>query len=233
RIGQAIVLALAGAGYNVVVHYRTFRPAVEDTLARAEASGADVLLYQADLSHPPEAEQLLLATIGRFGHVDVLVANAGAFERTPVEQCSEAVYRRMLDDNLFAALWVARAFGVWMRDHGSGSIVALADVAALRPWRGYLAYNVAKAGVVAAVRTLAKDLAPAVRVNAIAPGPILFPPGFPPEQQQREIDRTLLKRAGAPEHIADAVLFLCRNNYVTGVVLPVDGGRLLAGDDGY
>ncbi len=120
-----------------------------------------------------------------------------------------------------------------MRARGGGSIVALADVAALRPWRGYLAYNIAKAGVVALVRTLAKELAPEVRVNAIAPGPVLFPPGFDPQARQREIERTLLKREGLPDHVADAALFLCRNDYVTGVVLPVDGGRLLAGDDGY
>lgn len=233
RIGQAIVLAFARAGYNVVIHYRTLRPAVQTTVDLAHAVGAEVILHQADLAVRAQAEQLLEVTVQRFQRVDVLVANAGAFERTPVDQFSDDVCRRMLDDNLFAALWVSRTFGVWMRNNGNGSIVALADVAALRPWRGYLAYNIAKAGVVAMVRTLAKDLAPAVRVNAVAPGPILFPPGFSEEQQQREIDRTLLRRPGSPEDVAEAVLFLCRNSYITGVVLPVDGGRLLAGDDGY
>ncbi len=233
RIGQAIVVALARAGYDVVLHYRTKRPTIETTAELARRAGAEVLLHQGDLSVRAQAEALRETVVRRFQRIDVLVANAGAFEGTPVDHFSDEIFQRMLQDNLFSALWVARSFGVWMRDQGSGSIVALADVAALRPWKGYLAYNIAKAGVVAMVRTLAKELAPAVRVNAVAPGPILFPPGFPVDQQQREIERTLLRRAGAPEHVAEAVLFLCRNDYVTGVVLPVDGGRLLAGDDGY
>ncbi|MCX8073395.1 MAG: SDR family oxidoreductase [Candidatus Binatia bacterium] len=233
RIGRAIVLGFARGGYDVVIHYRTPRPAVEATAASARAAGAQVELYQADLATAAGAAGLLDRTVSRFHRVDALVANAGAFERTPVESLSKEACERMLRDNLFATLWVAKFFGVWMRERGGGSIVALADVAALRPWRAYLAYNVAKAGVVALVRTLAKELAPQVRVNGIAPGPILFPPGLSAEQERREIERTLLKRAGSPDHIADAALFLCRNDYITGVILPVDGGRLLGNDDGY
>jgi NAD(P)-dependent dehydrogenase (short-subunit alcohol dehydrogenase family) len=114
-----------------------------------------------------------------------------------------------------------------MRDHGGGAIITFADVAALRPWAEYAPYCAAKAGVVALTQALAKELAPTVRVNAIAPGPVLFPDDFDAEARAREIGRTLLRRAGEPEHVADAVVTLLRNDYMTGVVLPVDGGRLL------
>ncbi|GIW45858.1 MAG: oxidoreductase [Candidatus Binatia bacterium] len=233
RVGQAISLAFARSGYDLVLHYRTLRPSVDETRTLAEAAGASVKLCRADLCVRAQAESVVEAAVAQFGRVDVLVANAGAFQRTPVENLSEEACQRMLDDNLFATLWIARAAGLWMRRHSGGSIVAVADVAALRPWQGYLAYNIAKAGVVTLVRTLAKELAPEVRVNAVAPGPVLFPPGSSPELVEREIARTLLKRAGSPEAVADAVLFLCKNDYVTGVILPVDGGRLLGSDDGY
>jgi len=233
RLGRAIALAFARAGYDLVVHYRASRAQAEETAELATACGARAVVLGANLAIRATAEEFVANCLSAFARVDVLVANAGAFERTPVNEFSDDACQRMLADNLFATLWVARAFGVEMRARGGGSIVALADVAALRPWRGYLAYNIAKAGVVALVRTLAKELAPEVRVNAIAPGPVLFPPGFDPQARQREIERTLLKREGLPDHVADAALFLCRNDYVTGVVLPVDGGRLLAGDDGY
>ena len=114
-----------------------------------------------------------------------------------------------------------------MREHGGGCIVALADVAGIRPWADYLPYSVAKAGVIALTQGLAKALAPSVRVNAVLPGPVLFPDDFDPAAREREVARTLLKRAGSPRHVADAVLALVRNDYLTGVLLPVDGGRIL------
>lgn len=232
RLGRAIALALARAGYNLAVHYRTRSAEAHETARLASELGVQAEVFQANLARRVEAEGLVRQVFARFGRVDVLIANAGSFERTELEQLSEEACRRMFDDNFFATLWTARACGLEMRARGGGTIIAMADVAALRPWSGYLAYNAAKSSVVALVQTLAKDLAPAVRVNAIAPGPILFPPGFPQEAQRREIGRTLLRRAGTPDEIADTVLFLCRNAYITGVVLPVDGGRLLASGDG-
>jgi NAD(P)-dependent dehydrogenase (short-subunit alcohol dehydrogenase family) len=106
--------------------------------------------------------------------------------------------------------------------------VALADVAGIRPWANYAPYSVAKSCVIAYAKALANRLAPAVRVNCVAPGPILFPPSFDPEARRREISRTLLKRQGHPSQVSDAVLYLARSDYVTGAVVPVDGGRLLA-----
>jgi NAD(P)-dependent dehydrogenase (short-subunit alcohol dehydrogenase family) len=117
-----------------------------------------------------------------------------------------------------------------MRDRGRGCIVALADIAAVRPWTDYGPYSVAKAGGIALTSTLAAVWAPRVRVNAIAPGPILSPSDGDSAAYRREIDRTLARRSGTVEEIASAVCFLVENDFVTGTVLPVDGGRLLAGD---
>jgi NAD(P)-dependent dehydrogenase (short-subunit alcohol dehydrogenase family) len=226
RLGGAISRALAVAGYDLAIHYYESGPLVPELERDLEAAGARHVFVQGDLSRSTDVDRFFATTLETFGRVDALVANAGWFERTPLETLSEEQWQRVSERNLATAWLPARRFGLHMREHGGGAIVALADVAGLRPWRGYLAYNVAKAGVIAVVRTLAKELAPAVRVNAVAPGPVWFPPDFDPQQQQREIERTLLKRGGRPDHIADAVLFLLRNDYVTGVVLPVDGGRL-------
>jgi pteridine reductase len=172
-----------------------------------------------------EVEALLERTTREFGRVDVLVASAGAFRRTPIERISDGDWDDMIDGNLRSAFFCAQRFGLWMREHAGGAIVTLADVAALRPWIGYLPYSIAKAGVVALTRGLARELAPLVRVNAIAPGPILFPDGFDVEARRREVARTLLQRQGTPRHVADAVVALVTNDYITGAILPVDGGR--------
>jgi pteridine reductase len=186
-----------------------------------------VIVQSGDLTRAADVEALLAATLREFGGVDLLVANAGAFQRTPLASLSEAQWDAMLGANLRTTFLCARSFGLQMQSQKRGCIIALADVAALRPWAEYLAYNVAKAGVVALVQTLAKELAPHVRVNAVAPGPVLFPPGYPADLRQREIDRTLLHHEGHPQHVASAILALATNDYITGVVLPVDGGRSL------
>jgi pteridine reductase len=228
RVGAAIVLALADSGCHVVINYRASAIDAERTAARARNTGVTALTVQANVARAAEVDRLLQRTVAEFGRADILVANAGAFRRTPVDTLTEADWDDMLDNNLRATFLCAHRFGLHMRAHGGGCIVTLADVAALRPWAAYLPYCVAKAGVVALTRGLAKELAPSVRVNAIAPGPILFPEDVDPELRQRELARTLLQREGNPQHIADAVLALIRNDYVTGAVLPVDGGRALS-----
>jgi NAD(P)-dependent dehydrogenase (short-subunit alcohol dehydrogenase family) len=227
RLGKAIVLALADAGCTVVINYRTSAADAEATAAAARQKGVAALTVQGDMAHADQVERLLDAVLAAFGRLDILVANAGAFRRTPLAALSEADWDEMLTDNLRATALCASRFGLYLRAHGGGCIVALADVAGLRPWVDHLPYSVAKAGIITLTQALAKELAPSVRVNAIAPGPVLFPDDFDPVVRQREIERTLLKREGDPQNIADAVLALIRNDYITGVVLPVDGGRLL------
>jgi pteridine reductase len=227
RLGAAIVLALADAGCDVVVNYRHSADDAEATAAQARLRGVRTSTVQGDVAQAADVGRLLETTLASFGRVDVLVANAGAFRRTPVETLTESDWDDMLDNNLRACFLCAHRFGLHMRDHGGGTVIALADVAGLRPWADYLPYCVAKAGVIALTRGLAKALAPGVRVNAVAPGPVLFPDDYDPVLREREVARTLLRRAGTPQHVAEAVLALARNDYLTGVVLPVDGGRVL------
>ena len=228
RLGAAIVLALARAGCDVLINYRTAADGAAATVAAAQRAGVRALAVQGDMVRATDVDRLLTATLDAYGRVDILVANAGVFRRTPVDTLTEADWDAMLDGNLRTAFLSAHRFGLHMRAHGGGAIVTLADVAAARPWADYVPYSVAKAGVVALTVGLAKALAPLVRVNAIAPGPVLMPDDFDPAHRQREVDRTLLRREGRAEHVADAVVALAANDYITGVVLPVDGGRSLA-----
>ena len=228
RLGKAIALGLADGGCDVVVNYRRSAAEAAATVTAAEAAGVRAIALQADVTQASQVAGLLDRTLAEFGRVDVLVANAGAFRRTPVDTLTEADWDDMMDDNLRAAFLCAQRFGLHMHAHAGGSVILLADVAGLRPWADYLPYSIAKAGVIALTQGLAKALAPTVRVNAIAPGPVLFPEDFDPTARQREINRTLLRRAGEPQNVADAALALLRNDYITGVVLPVDGGRLLS-----
>jgi pteridine reductase len=227
RLGAAIVLALARAGCDVVINYRYSADDAEATANTAREARIRAVTVQGNVAQAADVARLLDTTLSTFGRVDILVANAGAFRRTPIDTLTDADWDDMLDNNLRSCFLCAQRFGVHMRDHGGGTIVALADVAGLRPWADYLPYSVAKAGVIALTYGLAKALAPRVRVNAIAPGPVLFPDDYDPALREREVGRTLLRREGTPQHIADAVVAVARNDYLTGVVLPVDGGRVL------
>lgn len=227
RIGACIAATLAERGASVVVNYRTSADDAAATVERIRARGGRAVAIGADVARADDADRLLSDTLAAFGRVDILVNNASTFRRTPLESTTDADWEQMLGDNLHAARRPALLLGAWMRDHDGGVIVNIADTAAERPWRHYLPYSVAKAAVVALTRGLAKELAPAVRVNAIAPGPIVFPPDFDAAARDREIARTLLGREGEPQNIADAVVALVENDYITGVLLPVDGGRTL------
>jgi pteridine reductase len=228
RLGRAITHSLAEAGCNVVITFRSSAADAEATLASLRDSGVKALTVQADVADAQQVDHVLDCTLAVFGRADILVANAGAFRRTPVSALTEADWDDMFTDNLRTAFLCAHRFGLHMRAHGGGVVITIADVAGLRPWADHLPYSIAKAGVIALTRALAQELAPSVRVNAVAPGPVLFPEGFDAAAQAREVSRTLLRRQGDPANVADAVLALVRNDYITGAVLPVDGGRVLA-----
>lgn len=231
RLGRATALALARAGCHVVVsHRQPAAAAAEQTVNEARAFGVRAEAYAADVSDPTAAHGLIDHVVATFGRLDLLVANAGAFRRTPLEQATAEDWNAMIHGNLDTAFFCAQRAGLYMRERG-GAIVAVTDVAAFRPWAGYGAYCAAKSCVVALVEELAVELAPMVRVNGIAPGPVLFPDDFDPAARRREIERTLLRREGTPGDVAAAVLFLAQADYITGTVLPVDGGRLLFARD--
>jgi pteridine reductase len=224
RLGRAIAMAFAKEGSNLIVNYNRSVQAARSIRREAEALGIKVTLAQADVSDARQFDLMLQQLPSR---VDVLIANAGLFYRTPLRDVTESDWETLLRANFYTALIPATRLGQRMMEQKHGCIIILADVAGVRPWRDYAPYCIAKSCAVALTKHLAIELAPHVRVNAIAPGPILFPPDFDETARRREVQRTLLKRQGDPRDICEAALFLARHDYVTGAVLPVDGGRLL------
>ncbi|MBX3028156.1 SDR family oxidoreductase [bacterium] len=228
RLGRAIGLGLAEHGANVAFTYWSSADAARATCRALEQRGVRVLALRADAADERQMAAVIARVRRAFGRVDVWIANAGVFRRTPLATATPADWNDMMRLNFQTFLVPARRLGPLMVRQGGGCIVAMGDVAALHPWADYLPYSVAKRAVVAHAAWLARALAPAVRVNVIAPGPVLFPPDFPPAARQREIGRTLLRRQGSAADIAEAVRYLAGADYVTGVVLPVDGGRRFA-----
>jgi pteridine reductase len=227
RIGAAIARRLHAAGANVVLHYRgaeTEAAALEKELNAARAGSA--LRVKADLLAPIAPKALVSASLQRFGRLDMLVNNASTFYPTAVGSIEAGHWEELMGSNLRAPLFISQEAAPELAKRG-GAIVNIADIHAERPLKGYLVYSVAKAGLAALTRALALELAPGVRVNAIAPGAIAWPEDgqFEPRERERILATTPLARLGAPEEIARAVHFLVTAPFVTGQVLAVDGGR--------
>lgn len=225
RIGRAIALAVAERGANVVVHYHSSAAEAREVVAAIRGRGRRALAVRADQSRGRQVEAAVARAAEHFGGIDCLVASAAIFRRTPFAEVSEADWDDHIGSNLKGPFLFARAVARRMR---VGKMIFFADWAALRPYRHYLPYVVSKAGVVGLTKALAKELAPRVQVNAIAPGPVLLPEDFPEAERRQVIAATLVKRLGSPADIVNSVLFLLEgSDFITGHVLVVDGGRLL------
>jgi pteridine reductase len=217
RVGNAIARDLVRHGWTVAAHYRTHRP-------RGFAAA-----FPADLALADGPATLAVAFRGRFDHLDLLVNGAAAFEALAVEETDAAVFDAQMDLNARAPLLLVKALLPLLRRSG-GSVVNVADVGGgLVPWRGHAAYAASKAALVRLTECLALDLAPKVRVNAVAPGTVLWPEGYPAALRRTLVSRIPLGRAGDPDDVAAAVRFLADAPFVTGSVIPVDGGRHLSG----
>jgi pteridine reductase len=231
RVGAAICRRLHAAGAHLMLHYRT--SAGEARLLQAELNHArakSVALIQADLLDTAKLPSLIEQTVQTYGKLDGLVNNASSFFQTPVGAITVEEWNDLIGTNLQAPLFLAQAAAPALR-RAQGAIVNIADIHADRPLKDYVAYSVAKAGLIGLTRSLARELAPEVRVNAVAPGPVLWPDGdsFDELARQRIISHTPLRREGTPEDIAGAVHFLLADaHYVTGETLNVDGGRHVA-----
>jgi pteridine reductase len=231
RVGAAICRRLHAAGANVMLHYRS--SAGEARLLQAELNHQrkeSVALIQADLLDLGKLPSLIDQTVQIFGRLDGLVNNASTFRQTPVGEISAEDWEELIGANLRAPLFIAQAAAPALKKT-QGAIVNITDIHAERPLKNYVAYSIAKAGLVGLTRSLARELAPEVRVNAVAPGPILWPDDeeFDELSRQRIISHTPLKREGTPEDIAKAVHFLLSEaTYVTGETINVDGGRHVA-----
>jgi len=225
RLGRAIARRLARAGCAVVVHYHRSHAEALALVSEIQAAGGRAASIAADLSAPEAAADCWARADALLGPVAVLVNNAAVYPRTPLADVTVEHWREALRVNLVAPAELARRGGLAMRARGGGCVVNLLDWAIASPQPDYLPYHASKGGLALATRALARELAPGVRVNAVAPGPILPPARAPGEAVERVLARTPMGRPGTPEDVAAAVEFLCRADYVTGAVLPVDGGR--------
>ena len=227
RVGKAIVRAFAARGCKLVVHYRTSHTDAEQTVQELLAAGHEAIAVQADITQETEVARMVETAVARFGRIDVLVNNAAVFFRTPIDTLSIEEWEQIIEVNLTGTFLCAQQIGLRMREWGWGHIINIADVAGQRPWADYIPYSVSKACVITLTQGLALELAPQVMVNAIVPGPILFQDDTPESVRQREIEKTLVKRAGTPEEVAELVVFVAESDYSTGGLFHIDGGRAL------
>lgn len=225
RLGEAIALHLAKAGANIVVHYHKSQREAESTVAASRALGVEASLVQGDLSEVKQAERVVDEAVAAWGQLDILVNSAAVFYRTPLGTVTETQWDALLDTNLKGPFFCAQRAGLLMKEAGGGVIINLIDTGVYLAWQGYIPYLISKAGVEQMTYSLAKALAPQVRVNGIAPGPILPEEGVTDQEREQAINRTLLKRLGGEQVIAEAVLYLAQAEFITGVVLPIDGGQ--------
>jgi pteridine reductase len=226
RVGAAIATGLARAGCDVAVHHHASADGAEATLRSVRAAGRRGELFTADLRDPTAARALPARVAERFGRLDVLVNSAAVMLRREFESITPQDWNDTLALNLSAALFTAQGAAPHLR-RARGKIINLADLAAYEVWPAYLPLNVSKAGIVMLTQGLARVLAPEVTVNAIAPGAVLPPDDWPEEALAHLAATTPLQRLGTPEDVVRAVLFVLDSDYVTGIVVPVDGGRLV------
>jgi len=227
RIGAAIATRLHEAGMKLVIHYRsseTGAHALQDALN--DKREGSVVLVRGDLLDVDKSRHLVSQCLQSCGRLDVVVNNASTFYPTPLGEAGVADWENLMGINLRAPFFLVQEAAAELRQN-HGCVINLVDVYGRTPLRDHVVYSTAKAGLIALTRALAVDLAPEVRVNAVAPGAILWPQGDDDElAHQRIISNTPLKRIGSPQEIAEAVLFLVQGaGFTSGHVLPVDGGR--------
>ncbi len=225
RLGRAVALKLAEAGANIALHYYTSECEAVATAEEIRRRGVEVVLIQGNLANVAEAERVVAEAASAWGRLDVLINNASVFFETPFGTVTEEQWNLLFDTNLKGPFFCAQRAAPEMRKSGGGAIVNFADTGIYIHWRGYLPYLMTKAAIAEMTYGLAKELAPEIRVNAVAPGPVLLPDGHTPEERERFARDTLLQRIGGENAIVDAVLYLVQADFVTGVILPVDGGQ--------
>lgn len=229
RVGAVIARALHAAGYDLALHYRNSEAAARALAAELEQQrGNSTLLVQAELADLETLSPLVEKVIAHFGQLDALINNASTFYATPVGDITPAHWDELFNANARGPLFLSQAAAPHLRA-SRGVIVNMADIYADRPLPGHTVYCMSKAALVMMTRSLAVELGPEVRVNAIAPGNVLWSTNpIKAETADTVQQRTTLQRQGSPDDIASAVLYLLRDaSYCSGVVLPVDGGRLL------
>ena len=235
RVGSVVADALARRGYAIAVHYRSSAEEAEETASLLRTLGAEARPFHADLSDEVAVTKMVRDVVSSFGRIDVLVNCAAVWQRKRLEDVTANDVRLHFDTNAMGTFLCCQQVGLFMTKQPEGGlIVNVGDWAEARPYLDYAAYFPSKGAVNAITRCMAVELGtrnPNVRVNAILPGPVMLPPDLPDAEKQHAINATLVKREGSPNNIAQAVLSFLDNDFITGVLLPVDGGRTIYAPD--
>ena len=229
RIGNCIARVLGEKGYQLAIHANASTEQADATVAELEAKGISAMTVKADLTDESAIKQMVCSVSDHYGHIEALVNSAGIWNSGDLEDVRADDVRHHFEVNALGTFLCCQQVGLQMvsQDHG-GSIVNIGDWSTIRPCGDYAAYYPSKGTIPTITRCFAVELArrnPCVRVNAVLPGPVLFPQDMPEAERKAEIAGTLVKREGNPQNVADAVLMLLENDFITGVSLPVDGGR--------
>lgn len=229
RVGNVIARDLAKRGYQIALHYHSSGEAAEDTCQSLRDEGTHCEAFQADVSSEDDIQKMVKEVIARFDRIDTLITTSSIWSTQPLDEMQADDLRKNFDVNTLGTVLTATAVGrIMVKQPEGGSIITIGDWAIERPYLDHLAYFVSKGAIPAATRCLALELGhrnPRVRVNCIHPGPVMFPPGTSDEEAQQLRSSTLVKNGDCPEMVAHAVRFLIENHFVTGVCIPVDGGR--------
>lgn len=229
RIGNCVARTLAARGYRLALHTHWSLEGARETARELEAAGTEAMVVPADVRHEDAVRTIVRQVHEHFGRIDALVNCAGVWEKKRLEEVAAADVMHHFEVNALGTFLCCQQVGLIMVDQpGGGAIVNVGDWATVRPYVDYAAYFPSKGAIPALTRMFAVELArrnPRVRVNAVLPGPVLLSPDLTEAERQEAIAGTLVKHEGNPQNIADAVAFLLANDFVTGVCLPVDGGR--------
>lgn len=235
RVGSHVADALAARGYALAIHYRSSKAEAMEAVASFRDRGIPAVAIQGDLTNEKEVQSLVQRTLAQFGRLDVLVNCAAAWKSKRLEEVTADDVRGYFETNTLGTFLCSQQAGLAMTKQPTGGcIVTIGDWATRRPYLNYAAYFPSKGAIPTITRTLAVELGtrnPSVRVNCILPGPVMLPPELSEAEKRQAIDATLVKREGQPSCIAQAVTFFIDNDFVTGVCLPVDGGRTIFSPD--
>jgi pteridine reductase len=226
RLGRAVALRLAHEGADIAIHYGKSAKDAQELQSEIEKLGRRAAIFSAELTDVAAIQKLVADVASHFGQLDILINSAANFLETKFGETTQKTWDASLDTNLRAPFFCAQAAAPHLSKSGHGAIVNFADIGGIMGWREFLPHSISKSGIILMTRILAKELAPAVRVNAIAPGTITMP-GDPPEWQSDFTRLAPLHRSGRPDEIADAILFLLTAEFMTGQTLVLDGGRTL------
>lgn len=229
RVGWHVAQALAQRGYALALHYRSSAQEAAETLAGFRGAGVAAEMFQADLSQEDQVARLVSEVLARYGRIDVLAHCAATWQPKRLEEVTADDVRGFFETNTLSTFLCGQHVGLAMVGQATGgAIVNCGDWATVRPYLNYAAYFASKGAIPTLTRSLAVELGtrnPRVRVNCVSPGPVMLPPDLPVVEREAAIRATLVQREGSPNHVAQAVVHLVENDFLTGVCLPVDGGR--------